>query len=221
MAFWPYPSGYPTALDNFLTPQIDNVDVVWANHPNSLSSAVMALQAKLNIDNAPIQGVGGLEFDAIGLPTNPGAPGNPTVWVSNVAGPGFPLFYTDDLGNTYDLRNTGSTGLAYSCPPGTVIGDLVSVNAPDAVVLGSATSALKAHGIVINVYGGGTSCDLVYRAEIAGLLGLVAGSEYYLGDGGAFVLEGAIPGTATLKQAIGYARNATTLVFNPTLETGV
>jgi hypothetical protein len=181
----------------------------------------MALQAKLNIDNAPVQGVGGLEFDPLGLPANPGAPGNPTIWADNSSGPGFPLFYTDDLGNTYDLRNTGSTGLGYSCPPGTVLGDMVSISGADTVVLSDSTTALKAHGIVINVYGGGTSCDIVYRAEIAGLVGLVAGSEYYLGDGGAFVLEGAIPGTATLKQAIGYARNTTTLVFNPTLETGV
>ena len=221
MAFWPYPSTYPTALDNFLTAQIDNVDVVWANHPNSLSSAVMALQAKLNVDNAPVQGVGGLEFDPTGVAANPGAPGNPTIWADNSGGPGFPLYYTDDLGNTYDLRTTGSVGLAYTCPPGTVAGDMVSISAADTVVLSDATLGLKSHGIVISVYGGGTTCDLVYRAEVAGFAGLTSGAEYYLGDGGVFVLEGAIPGTATVKQAVGYARNTTTLVYNPTLETGV
>jgi len=221
MAIWPFPTGYPTALDNFLVAQIDNVDIVWANHPNSLASAVMALQSKLNIDNLPIQGVGGLEFDPIGVAANPGAPGNPTIWSDNSGGAGFPLYYTDDLGNTYDLRNTGSTGLGYTCPAGTALGEMVSISAADTVVLSDATTALKAHGIVINVYGGGTSCDVVYRAEVAGFVGLTSGAEYYLGDAGVFVLEGAIPGTATLKQAIGYARNTTTLVFNPTLETGV
>jgi len=224
MAFWPYPAGYPTVLDNFSVAQIDNVDIVWANHPNSLASAVMALQAKLNVDNSLVVGTGGLEFDPLGNPSNPGTPGSPSLWVDNSSGPGFPIIYTDDLGNSYDLRTASSAGFlgfGFTCPPGMVVGELAHINGADTVTWADATAGLRADGMVINVYGGGTTCDIAYRAEVAGLSGLTAGSEYYLGDAGAAVLEIAIPGTATVKQLVGVARSTTTLVVNPTLATTV
>jgi len=223
MTFWPYPSGYPTALDNFSSGQVDGVDIVWANHPNSLASAVAALQTKLNITNALIQGIGGLEFDPTGHAANPGAGGNPTLWLDNSSGPGFAPMYTDDLGVSYDLRNAASAGFigyGYTCPGGTVAGDLVHITtSADTVVLAHATNGLKANGMVISVYGGGTTCDFAYRAEITGLAGLSNGVEYFLGDAGAYVIEASIPGTATMRQYIGTARNTTTLVLDPTLET--
>ena len=225
MPFWPYPSGYPTALDNFSVSQIDGVDVVWANHPNALASAVAALQAKLNITNALIQGPGGLEFDPTGHAANPGVGSNPTIWLDNSSGPGFAIMYTDDLGTDYDLRNAASAGFigyGYTCPLGVVLGDLAHITSvANTIVLANATTTLKANGMIIDVYGGGTSCDIAYRAEVSGLAGLVPETEYFLGDAGAYVIEAAIPGTTTVKQYVGTARSTTTMVFNPTLATEV
>ena len=109
MATWPYPTTYPVALDNFSTAQIDGTDIVWANHPNSLASALMAVQAKLNTTNAQIQDTGGIAFDPTGHAANPAAAGVPSFWVDNTTAPGFAPMYTDEIGNSYDLRG-GSGG---------------------------------------------------------------------------------------------------------------
>jgi len=224
MAIWPYPSSYPAVLDNFSVAQIDNVDIVWANHPNSLGSAVMALQAKLNVANGQLQGTGGLAFDPVGQAANPAAAGAPSLWVDNSGGPGFPLMYTDDLGSDYNLLSSisaGFLGYGYACPMGMAAGQLACINGADSVTYASATAGLRCNGMVINVYGGGVVCDIAYRAEVTGLGGLIAGATYYLGDAGAYVIEAAIPVTATVKQMVGTARSASTMVVNPTLETGV
>jgi hypothetical protein len=224
MAFWPFPSGYPAALDNFSVSQIDGVDIVWANHPNSLASAVMALQAKLNVDNAQVQRTGGLAFDLVGHIANPAPPGVPSLWIDTTTAPGFAIMYTDELGNNYDLRyaaSSGFIGYGFTCPLGMIAGQLASINGLNSVTYADATLGLEASGLVVNVYGGGTMCDIAYRAEVSGFVGLVPGSAYYLGDAGAFVIEAAIPLTATVKQMIGIARSAFTLVMNPTLATRV
>ena len=109
MATWPYPTTYPVALDNFSTAQIDGTDIVWANHPNSLASALMAVQAKLNTTNAQIQDTGGIAIDPTGHAANPAAAGVPSFWVDNTTAPGFAPMYTDEIGNSYDLRG-GSGG---------------------------------------------------------------------------------------------------------------
>jgi len=121
---WPYPSSYPTALDDFTTALIDNVDEVIANHPNSLASAVMALQQKVNLDNEPIQNVGGVQFDPIGRASNPASPGDPCVWVDNSGGPGFDLKYTDDAGTTITLGIGIATLTGSGNPNGSVSGVL-------------------------------------------------------------------------------------------------
>jgi len=224
MAFWPFPSGYPVVLDNFLVSQIDGVDIVWANHPNSLASAVMALQAKLNTDNALVQSTGGLAFDPVGHVANPAPPGVPSLWIDTTTAPSYAIIYTDELGNDYDLRyaaSAGFIGYGFSCPLGTVAGQLAYIDAVNSVALAGATPGNKADGLVINVYGGGLVCDVAYRAEVSGFGGLVPGADYYLGDGGAFVTELLIPVTATVKQMVGTARSAATLVMNPTLPTRV
>jgi hypothetical protein len=96
-------------LDNFLVSQIDGVDIVWANHPNSLASAIMVLQAKLGIDNGQVQNTGGLAFDPVGHIANPAPAGVPSVWIDTTTAPSYALMYTDELGNNFDLR-----GLAFS-----------------------------------------------------------------------------------------------------------
>ncbi len=172
MAFWPYPSNYPVALDNYATAQIDNVDVVWANHPNSLSSSVAALQTKLNIANGLILGTGGLAFDSTGLgPAPPVAPPTPSLWLDG-SSPGYAIMYTDETGTSYDLRNAASAGFigyGFTCPAGMVAGELAVINGADTVTWADATTGTAASGMVINVYGGGTTCDIAYRAEVTGL----------------------------------------------------
>lgn len=222
MAFWPFPSGYPIVLDNFLVSQIDGADIVWANHPNSLASAIMALQAKLNVDNGLIQNTGGLAFDPVGHAVNPSPLGVPSVWINNTTAPSFSIMYTDELGNDYDLlQHAGFVGFGYNCPLGTVVGKLAYISGVDTVGYADATAGNPAECLITTVYGAGILCDVVYRSEVTGLVGLVAGTNYYLGDTGDFVVEGAIPGTATVKQRVGVARNASTLVMNPTLPTRV
>lgn len=105
------PINYPTSLDTLTPKLVDNTDEVIANHPNTLATAVEALQAKLNIDNSPIQDVGGIQFDPTGRASNPGGAGEPTLWVDNSGGPGFALKYTDDTGTTIELGSGGGGGV--------------------------------------------------------------------------------------------------------------
>jgi hypothetical protein len=230
MAFWNYPSKYPAQLDFPSSgwpgggPQINNVDIVWAEHPNSLASAISTLQLKLGIDNNPAVGLGGCQFDPLGHSVDPSPSGVPCIWIDTDTDPAGVPTYTDINDVSYDLRNAANAafiGYGYTCPLGTVAGQMVSISADDTVVLSDGTGELAADGIVISVYGGGTTCDIAYRAEVTGLAGLVAGTTYYLGDGGAFVVEGSIPVGTRIKQEVGVARNASTLVFNPTLATEV
>ncbi len=226
MPFWPLPSGYPTALDNFSAPQVDNVDVVWANHPNSLASAVTALEGKLNIDNAPVKNVGGLQFDPAGKAVNPAAANEPVIWIDNSSGPGFPIYYVDETGAQYDLRSAASAafvGYGYTCTMGMAVRDLAWISGADTVDYADATapSPFKpCHGIIINVYGGGTTCDIAYGAEITGLAGLTPGSHYFL-EGSGLAPALVPPVGATIKQEVGFARSTTTLVFRPTIITEV
>ena len=106
------PIVFPTALDTFAPSLIDAVDEVIANHPNSLATAIRALETKLGIDNTPVTGLGGLSFHPGGKAANPGAVGSPTIWADNSGGPGFGLFYTDDIGVSYDLLLGSGTGTA-------------------------------------------------------------------------------------------------------------
>ena len=225
MPLWNFPSQYPVAYDfpSGWGVQVNNVDVVWANHPNSLASSIENLQTKLGLDNEPAVGLGGLQFDPLGRgPAPPGSP--PIIWIDTVIDAYGAPIYTDLNGDDYDLRNAANAafiGYGYACPALTVAGQLVSIDSDDAVVLADSTTGKAADGMVLSVYGGGLVCDIVYRAEVTGLAGLVAGTTYYLGDGGAYVVEGSIPAGATVKQEIGVARNSSTLVFNPTLATEV
>lgn len=219
---WPHPSTFPVAFDNFSTALIDNVDEVIANHPNSLASAVTALQQKLNLDNLPIVGSGGVQFDLVGHAASPAPPGSPCLWIDASAGPavGYPIKFTDQLGTTYDLRVSGGVGFigtGFGCPLGTAVGDLVYISAANTVLLADVLAGNQARGMVISVYGGGTTCDIAYGSEIVnGGWALVPGATYYLGIGGAFSL--ASPAGA-LQQEIGFARNAITMVFRPTITT--
>lgn len=107
---WPFPSSYPAGLDTYAD-LTDNVDMVIANHPNSLSSAIEALQNKLGITNAPVVGVGGVSFDTAGKAANPGGVGEPTIWVDNTNPAAFVLKYTDNAGATIELGAGGGSAL--------------------------------------------------------------------------------------------------------------
>lgn len=96
------PIVYPVALDTFAPGMIDNVDEVIANHPNSLAQAILEIEAKLNITNAPVQGTGGIAFDLTGHLACPSAPGVPTVWLNMAFASGH-LYYTDAFGVDHDL----------------------------------------------------------------------------------------------------------------------
>lgn len=218
---WPYPSTYPVSFDNFSTAMIDNVDEVIANHPNSLSSAITALEQKLNLDNLPIIGSGGLNFDPVGHAAPPAPPGIPSLWMDTSAGPaiGFPIKFTDQLGVTYDLRVSGGVGfigIGFTCAFGTAVGDLVYISAADTVTLADAVVGNSARGMVINIYGGGTICDIAYGSEITnGSWTLSPGATYFLDTAGGFALVP--PGGWLVQQEIGFARNVNTMVFRPTI----
>jgi len=222
MPIWPHPSTFPVAFDNFAPALIDNVDEVIANHPNSLASAIMTVQQKLNLDNQLIANTGGLEFDSVGYAVPPAPAGVPRLWIDTAlgAGVGFPIKYTDQLNVTYDLRISGGVGFmgfAFACPFGMGVGDMVCINAPDTVVPADAVAGNLAHGMIISVYGGGVVCDIAYGSEITnGLWALVPGATYYLDVGGGFALASPV---GALQQEIGFARNPTTMVFRPTIVT--
>lgn len=215
------PLVWPVAMDTaaFFPWLLDHVDEVIANHPNTLAQAILAIEAKLNIDNEPVLNVGGVQFFPTGKPANPSPPGSPSVWVDNTTVGGFAINYTDELGVTYDLRSgSGSIGEGYTCPMGTVDGDLVFISAPDTVIKADAVVGNQAHGMVVRVYGGGTTCDIAYGSEITNLAWvLVPGAVYYLGVAGVFAA--APPFGWTVQQEIGFARNVTTMVFRPTIVT--
>jgi hypothetical protein len=114
---WQYPTNYPGVLDDFITNPanilVDLVDEVLANHPNSLASAVDAIQVKLGIDNGVTSGLGGLSFHPTGHATNPGSALIPTIWLDNTPGPGvaWVLNYTDNLGVTVALGSGGGSAV--------------------------------------------------------------------------------------------------------------
>lgn len=213
------PIVYPVALDTFAPLLVDNVDEVIANHPNSLAQAILALEAKLNVDNDPIIGSGGIQFDPTGNAANPGAPGCPTVWIDNVSPTG--LWFTDDLGTDYDLLSGvgGGIGTDYICGVPLAVGDLVHISAADTVVLADAVLGDMAHGMVIALHGGGMMCDIIYtgREVVNGAWVLVPGTVYYLDVAGAFATTP--PVGWVVQQEIGFARDVTTLVFRPTIAT--
>jgi hypothetical protein len=211
------PIVFPTALDTFAPLMIDNVDEVIANHPNSLAGAILALENKLNIDNDPIIGTGGLQFDSTGNPANPGAVGEPTLWIDNLSPT--TLWFTDDLGTDYDLLAGVGFGIGTSYIKGVPIalGDLVHVSAADTVILADAIVGDLAHGMVIADHG--PTVDIVYtgREIVNPAWVLVPGTMYYLDTAGGFAT--APPVGWTVQQEIGFARDTTTMVFRPTLTT--
>jgi hypothetical protein len=211
------PTTYPLVIDAW-APQVDAVTDVMCSHPNSLATAVYAIETKLGIDNDIVKNVGGLQFDPVGQAANPGGVGEPTIWVDNSGGPGFPLQYTDDLGNTYNLTAGSFIGTNYLHGGLVGVGDLCYITGADTLDLAGATPGNPARGLVLNLTG--AICTILYGGEISnGAWALTPGATYYLGDLGAFVLAAGIPVGRTIVQEIGFARNATTLIFRPTLVT--
>jgi hypothetical protein len=126
------------------------------------------------------------------------------------------------IGALNELRSlvsgTGFVGTGYT-HAGLSLGDLVYVSSDDTVSLADSTTGYAAHGIISDVISP-TVCTVAYGSEVTvGGWSLTAGTTYYLGALGALVT--APPGSATIQQEVGFARNTTTLVFRPTLVTGV
>lgn len=212
-----YPaSSYPTALDAFSPDLVDNVDEVVANHQNTGYGAIRNIQTKLGITGGVGSGFGGLSFDSAGVAANPGVAGNPTIWPDN-ASASFALMYTDELGVDYNLLSAAAVGFGYTCPGGAAVGHLMYISAADTVNYADAVVGNSARGMIVNVYGGGTTCDILYVGEVVnGGWALTPGATYYLTTAGAFAT--APPGSPVVVQEVGFARNSTTLVFRPTVE---
>jgi len=105
---WPIPY-YPDSLDTYYTGSVltDVVDVVVANHPNSLGVSIIAIETKLGVDEDPITGLGGVSFQYLGKPSNPSLTTIPTLWVDSTT-VGFDLTYSYNsvdtvLGSGHDL----------------------------------------------------------------------------------------------------------------------
>jgi len=214
---------YPTVIDAWAN-QTDLVNDVMASHPNSLASAVYAIEAKLGVDNDIVSNVGGLQFDPAGKAANPGGVGEPTAWVDNSGGVGtpFPLNYTDNLGNTYNLSLGAFLGFNYAFGGGVVVGKLCEITGANTLGLAGATPGTTCRGMVIDITG--AIATILYGGEVQnGAWALTSGATYYLGDTGTFIDAATLAalGTRTIVQEIGFARNATTLVFRPTITSGV
>jgi len=128
-------SNYPVSLDTYIA-LIDLVDQVLANHPNTLSDAVLALETKLDITGGTATGFGGISFD--GVAANPGAVGAATIWVDTSGGAGYLFRYTDELGATYQFGVTldgaydqGGAGLGRVITVDSGAVELVGSNAAD------------------------------------------------------------------------------------------
>ncbi len=220
---------YPVALDTYTaTPQIDSIDVCFAQHQNEPAASIEAIEAKLGVTAGVATGFGGFSFDAAGKAAFPGVLGQPTIWANNSGGPGFILTYTDELGVDYPLSTQLNIGVGYNvADPAIVVGDLISVDpagAANDLVRASALLAAPyaAHGMVISIYGGGTLCDIIYYGEIqnAAWTGLFPqGTELYLHTPGTTNGIGLAPpgGIGSLQQGIGFFRNTDTLIFRPTV----
>jgi hypothetical protein len=222
-------SNYPVALDAFsATPQIDLIDVVWANNVNIPATSIEALEAKLGITAGVATGFGGFSFDSAGKAAFPGVLGNPTLWVDNSGGPGYILVFTDELGTDWNLMSLSNIGVGYTvADPLIAVGDIVSIDpagADDNAVRADARvgSPYPAFGVVISIYGAGTLCDIAYYGEIqnAAWTGLFPiGTAIYLGAPGVTSGLSTVPpgGIGSLQQEVGFFRNTDTLVFRPTL----
>jgi len=228
---------YPLVKDNFgAAPQADGIDVCFADHPNSLGAAIDAIQTKLAVTTGVATGFGGMSLDSAGKAANPGAGGDPTIWVDNTGGPGFPLMYTDDVGTSFNLLTLATPayiGYTYNVAAPLNVGDIVALDStgpPDTVIQADATlpaATGRAIGVAINIYGGGLLCDVLYAGEfaLASYNGLFPhGTSLYLGvaDGGVPAFHGlaAAPpgGLGTVIQELGFVRGTApeTFVFNPT-----
>jgi hypothetical protein len=199
---------------------VDGTDEVIVNHPNTAYEALEAIEAKLGATGDAATGFGGVSFDSAGVAANPGAVGDPTLWIDNTGGPGFPLMYTDEVGTDFNLMSLAlspGVGTGYTCTLGTVVGELMYISADDTVLVADATVGNSARGMVISVYGAGVVCDIMYIGEVTNSgWALTAGSTYYLTTAGGFAT--APPALPIVIQEIGFARNPTTLVFRPTVE---
>jgi hypothetical protein len=224
-------SSYPISLDNFTgTPQVDGVDTVYSNHPNTLATALEAMQSKMGITGGVHTGCGGFSFDSAGRASFPGASGDPTLWVDNSGGSDFPLVYTDDQGVDWYLNDNLNIGYEYNIADVSIaVGDLVSIDSTgsdDDVIRADANapSPTQMHGLVATIYGGGTLCDIIYGGEVtnAAWTGLFTiGTPVYLGTKGTNNGLASSPpgGSGSLQQEVGFFRNDTTLVLRPTLVT--
>ena len=210
---------FPAVLDLWAN-QVDLVNDVMASHPNSLATAVYAIEAKLGIDNDIVSNVGGIQFYPAGVAANPGGVGEPTVWTDNSGGPGFPLQYTDDLGNTYNLSQGSFLGFNYAHGGLVGVGDLCYITGANTLGIADTVVGDACRGLVINTTG--AVATVLYGGEVQnGAWALTAGATYYLDAAGAFCLAAGLPGGRTIVQEVGFARNATTLVFRPTIVSGV
>jgi hypothetical protein len=93
------------------------------------------------------------------------------------------------------------------------VNDIVYISAADTVDKADASAAATspAVGFVIQLLGGG-QCVVITGGEVAGFLGLVAGSTYFLATSVGAISTSAPTGANQIFQKIGVAKNATTLV---------
>ncbi|MDC1299923.1 hypothetical protein N8Z24_00290 [bacterium] len=99
------PIVYPTSLDSFTPALVDNVDEVIANHPNSLSDAITAIETKLGITGGLATGFGGVALTGLAA-----SPAINSVWIDSSGGAGtYDLMYTDDSGVDYLVSGPGGT----------------------------------------------------------------------------------------------------------------
>jgi hypothetical protein len=191
-------SVYPASADSFLPRLVDNVDDVIADHVNTALEAIENIQAKLGVDGDPVLDLGGVSFDSAGKAANPGAPGEPTLWVDNSGGPGFLLKYTDDIAGTITIGSSvwDRTGTVLSP---TTVGDTLEISAGTASVPGLGIVGdpdTGGYGVSANVFG--ISAGGIERARFSAIVQLDTSSRIDIG-----VDTGAIRGDADINIATG------------------
>lgn len=114
------------------------------------------------------------------------------------------------------VGNEDAIGRNYSCPAGAAIRDAMALTGADTVDKADSNDPARLPAIgFVKAKPSSTTCTLQYDGEMGGFSGLTPGITYFLDE----VTPGAITATAPTAsggnvQAVGFARNPTTLVID-------
>lgn len=105
------------------------------------------------------------------------------------------------------------SGKPYTCPSAVSVGDAVFISGSDAVDRADASSNSTSPAFaIVRAKPTATTCLIQSSGEVDAFGGLTAGATYYLSDSTPGGITLTAPTSGSFQQALGFARNATTLV---------